>query len=81
MMKSMRLRFWLEAAMATITSVLLVMTLIWEDWVEEIFGISPDAGNGSFERWLVGTLIVVTITLFVMVRSEWRRTRASMSTA
>ena len=76
----MRLRFWVEAAMATITSVLLLLTLVWEDWVEEIFGISPDGGNGSFERWLVGALCVLTIALIAMARSEWRRARASMST-
>ena len=76
----MRLRFWLEVAVATITGVLLVLTLVWEDWVEEIFGISPDGGNGLFERWLVGALCAVAVTLFVMARSEWRRARASMST-
>ena len=75
----MRLRFWLETAMATITSILLVITLLWEDWVEEIFGISPDGGNGSFERWFVLALFVVTIALFFMARYEWRRARASMS--
>jgi len=74
----MRLRFWLEAGMATITSVLLILTILWEDWVEEIFGISPDGGNGSFERWMVGALLFITIVLFAMARSEWRR--ASLST-
>lgn len=76
----MRLRFWLEAGMATITSVLLVITLLWEDWVEEVFGISPDGGDGSLELWIVGTLLVVTIVLFVLARAEWRRARPSVST-
>jgi len=81
MIKAMRLRFWLEVSMATITSFLLVLTLVWEDWIEEIFRVSPDAGSGSLERWIVGTLCVVTIALFVMARYEWRGTRTSLSTA
>lgn len=81
MITAMRLRFWLKVSMATITSFLLVLTLVWEDWIEEVFRVSPDAGNGSWERWIVGTLCVVTIGLFVMARYEWRRTRSSLSTA
>ena len=75
----MRLRFWLEAGMATIASVLLVVTLIWDDWVEMLFGRSPDEGNGSFERLIVGTLLVLTIALIVLARNEWHRTRAPIS--
>ena len=81
MKMAMRLRFWLEAGMATITSVLLVITLLWEDWIEIVFGVSPDGGDGSLERWLVVTLLVVTIVLFVMARNEWRRTRTTALTA
>jgi hypothetical protein len=78
---TMRLRFWFEAGMATISSILLVITLLWEDWIEIVFGISPDGGDGSLERWLVGTLLVVTIMLFVMARNEWRRARTTVLTA
>jgi hypothetical protein len=80
MKTAMRFRFWLEAGMATITGFLLVLTLLWEDWIEEVFGIAPDAGSGSLEWWIVGTLIVVTVTLFAMARYEWRRVRASVLT-
>ena len=81
MQTQMRLRFWLEAVLATITSALLLLTLMWEDWIESLFGVSPDAGNGSFERWIVGTLLIATIVLFNLARYEWRRTRSSLSTA
>ena len=80
MKTAMRFRFWLEAGMATITGFLLVLTLLWEDWIEEVFGIAPDAGSGSLERWIVGTLVVVTVALFAMARYEWRRARATVST-
>lgn len=77
----MRFRFWLEAGIATITSALLVLSLVWEEWIEEIFRVSPDGGNGSLERWIVGSLFVVTIDLFIMARYEWHRTRAAPSMA
>ena len=77
---TIRFRLWLEASMATITSVLLVITLLWEDWIEEVFGVSPDAGSGSLERWIVGTLLVVTVMLFFMARNEWRRARTTALT-
>lgn len=80
MKTTIQFRFWLETTMATITGMILVLTLLREDWIEAIFRVSPDAGSGSFERWLVVVLSVATIALFVMARSEWRRVRASMST-
>ena len=81
MKTAIRFRFWLETTMATLTGIMLVLTLLWQDWIEEVFNISPDAGSGSFERWLVVALCVVTIALFIMARSEWRRARASLSSA
>ncbi len=37
MKMAIRLRFWLEVSLATITGVLFVITLIWDDWVEMLF--------------------------------------------
>ena len=81
MQTQMRLRFWLEAVLATITSALLLLTLVWDDWAESLFDVSPDGGNGSFERWIVGTLLIATIVLFNLARYEWRRTRSFLSNA
>jgi hypothetical protein len=38
------------------------------DWVERLFGISPDNGNGSFE-----VLIFVIVVLLLLVVSTQRR--------
>jgi hypothetical protein len=75
MRTSLRKRFWLEAALATITSILFVITLFWKDWIEIVFGVDPDLGNGLLEWSIVGTLLVVTIVLLVLTRYEWRRIR------
>jgi hypothetical protein len=58
-----------------------MITLVREDWIEEVFGVSPDAGSGSLERWIVGTLLVATIMFFFMARNEWRRARSTVLTA
>lgn len=70
-----RLRFWLETALALITGALCVITFIWNDWIELVFHIDPDSGNGSFEWFIVGALLVITIALIVLARYEWRRAR------
>lgn len=72
---NLRLRFWLETAGATITGVLLVLTLVWKDWIEVIFGVDPDSGNGSLEWSIVGVMLVLTIVFCTSATYEWRRTQ------
>lgn len=78
MIKAMRSRFWLETGMGTINGILFVITLMWRDWIEIVFGVDPDSGNGSLEWLIVGVLLVVTITLFVLARYEWCRARTAI---
>jgi len=79
MRNAMRRRFWLETAMAMITSMVFVITLVRNDWVEIAFGVDPDSNNGSLERVIVGVLVVVSITLFALASYEWRRARTAVS--
>jgi hypothetical protein len=72
-------RFWLETGIATVTSILFVITLVRRDWIEIVFGIDPDNRNGALEWLIVGALLVMTITLFTLASYEWRRTRAAIS--
>jgi len=77
---AMRFRFWLEIGMATITGFLFVVTIIWRDWIEMVFHVSLDNGNGSLEWLTVVVLLAVTITLSVLARYEWLRAKTAMST-
>lgn len=79
MRKTLRLRFWLETGLAIVTSILLVITLVWHDWIEIIFNIDPDQRSGLLEWSMVGALLIVTITLFLLAGYELRRTRAAIS--
>jgi hypothetical protein len=45
------------------------------NWVEAFFGLSPDNGDGSFERSIVCAVIVVLIFVLTWRHSAryWRR--------
>ena len=79
MKNALRWRFWLETTLAIVTSILFVITLVRNDWIEIVFGIDPDKNNGTLEWLIVGVLFVVTIMLFILARYEWRRAKAAIS--
>lgn len=72
---ALRSRFWIECISASITGALSVVTLFWHDWIEGVFGVDPDKGNGSAEWLVVAILVVVTLILVFGARLEWRRAR------
>lgn len=45
------------------------------DWIEELFGISPDAGSGTLEAVIAGALVAVILGVTFAVRT--RSPRAS----
>jgi hypothetical protein len=77
----LRVRFWIESILATVTGVLAVVTIFWHDWIETVFGVDPDHGNGSAEWLAVLALAVVTVALAVGARHEWRRAHPVIRTA
>jgi hypothetical protein len=72
MIPAVRFRFWLEIGMATFTAILFVITLVWPEWIEMVFHFSPDEGDGSFERLIVGFFLLATIILSLLGRYEWK---------
>jgi hypothetical protein len=79
MRNALRRRFWLETAIAIVTGILFVITLVRNDWIEIVFGVDPDNNNGTLEWLIVGVLLAVTITLFILASYEWRRARIAVS--
>jgi hypothetical protein len=77
MSRQLRSRFWLESALGVITFLLLMLTLVWHDWIEAVFGVDPDHHNGSLEWVIVGVLGASTASLFLLARIEWRRAAAA----
>ena len=73
MKRRLRRRFWIETAAAVISLVLLVVTLVTEEWIEVVFGVSPDGGSGDLEWLVTAGFLVVTVTSLALARLEWRR--------
>lgn len=72
-----RTRFWIEAALAGVAGFLTVLTLLTREWIEAVFNVDPDSGNGSLEWLIVVALAVVTVVFAVLARLEWRRTQSA----
>jgi hypothetical protein len=70
-----RTRFIVEMVLAGLATLFLVLTLVWEDWIEIVFGVDPDHGDGSAEWLIAGGAALVAIVFFVLARLDWRRMR------
>jgi len=73
MLRNARVRFWIEVILAAVTAALLLLTLISREWVEEVFGVEPDAGSGALEWAIVIALAVATVAFSLLARAEWKR--------
>lgn len=69
----MRLRFWAAVVVGCLSAVLAVATLFSREWIEFLFGIDPDNGDGSLEWVLVFATAAIALICFVWARAEWKR--------
>jgi hypothetical protein len=76
-MRALRPIFWIEAILATVSGISTVLTLLWKDWIEILFHVDPDRGNGSLEWLIVAVSLAATVALSALARREWRRAAAS----
>jgi hypothetical protein len=70
-----RRRLFLEAGSALALALMLFVTFITPDWIELVFGVSPDNGNGEIEWSAVVVLGLILIACLALARIEWRRAR------
>jgi len=66
-----------ETALAILSGALAVITTIWPRWIEALFGVDPDGGDGSVEWWLVALLALVAVGSALLARRDYRRVRAA----
>ncbi len=71
--RRVRIRFFIEICLGVTSAVLSLLTLVKRDWIEALFGIDPDQGNGIVEWLVVGGFLFATLTLFYFAQYEWRR--------
>lgn len=79
MRRNLRARFWVESTLGVIGAILFLITLIRSDWIELIFKVDPDRGNGSLEWAIVVVLAVAAICAALLARAEWRRAQPALS--
>ncbi len=75
----LRSRFWWEAASATFTGLLAAVTVASRGWIEVVFGVDLDRGDGSLEWAAVVASCCLTAVLATLARREWRRARPATS--
>ena len=73
MKKGLRFWFYAESILGTLTGILFIVTLFSRDWIETIFRVDPDQGQGWVEWLIVVTLALVTVSLGALARAEWSR--------
>ena len=66
-------RFYTEVVCAVLGTALLILTLINHEWIEEVFGVEPDGGNGIVEWGIVVVLLAVVVTSSVLAYRHHRR--------
>jgi hypothetical protein len=71
--RGVRRRFRLEAALSVVCIALFVVTVVWPDWVELIFGVDPDDGDGALEWFLNVALLLASASTFALARRDQHR--------
>lgn len=73
---TLRYRFWFESILALLSGALGIITIFWQDWIETLFGVDPDGGNGTVEWLIVTIFLFLAGVLAARARIEWRRAQA-----
>lgn len=73
MKRELRKIFWWEAVGAVTSAALFIITLLNREWIETLFGVEPDGGNGTMEWAVVVVLAALTLLSVTAVGREWRR--------
>jgi len=71
--KQLRRQFWIEAGITSASTVLLLVTVLWRDWIELVFGVDPDNSSGALEWLIVAVSFAVAVAFFGLARSKWRK--------
>jgi hypothetical protein len=66
-------KIWVEIALGMISASLLALTILLPDWMEVLFGLAPDAGDGSTEWGLALSLATFSVLMFGFAGRTWRK--------
>ncbi|GGK76444.1 ABC transporter permease [Mangrovihabitans endophyticus] len=73
-------RFWAQASLAALTTILTVTTVLSREWVEILTGWDPDRGSGALEWLVVLALGLCAAALGLLARAQWLRAATTAPT-
>ena len=68
-------RLRIERALALASGLLFALTLVWKDWIELVFHVDPDRGNGTLEVAVALAFLALTIAFGALARRERSKPR------
>jgi hypothetical protein len=68
--------FWIKVAVASLCATLLLLTLVWHDWIEIVFGVDPDGGSGLTEWAITAAVTLAAVGCGASALVDWRRAHA-----
>lgn len=74
MTRPVRTRIVAETVLGAVAGSMGLLTLVWRDWLEAVFGWDPDHHSGSAE--LVVVLAPLMVALLMGWTARWERRRA-----
>jgi tetrahydromethanopterin S-methyltransferase subunit E len=77
--KRLRAWFYAETVTGLVTGVMFIVTLLNRAWIETVFNVDPDRGQGWVEWLIVAGLLVLTVACGALARHEWRRASPAMA--
>lgn len=81
MRPALRFRLRVEQTLCFASGVLALLTVVVPSWLEAMFGVDPDHGNGTAEWLLVAGFIVFAATCGVAARHDHTRLVAAKALA
>ena len=75
-LKPTRRRLQLESVSAVFFLAAAMVTAVWPDWIEAVFHVDPDHGNGSLEWVIVAVLGVAAVYTAALAWRDYRRVLA-----
>lgn len=72
MRRGSKRRAWLATSFAVVGLTLSLLTLVWGDWIELLFGADPDQHSGALELLVSGAFLGASALLAGLARRDWR---------
>jgi hypothetical protein len=72
-----RIRIWAETVLCVAAALLAATTVAVPDWIETVFGVDPDHGNGTVEWAIALGLAVLAVVCGGLARRDRKRVAAN----